>query len=158
MKTFALLIAAALGSSVPLLADEAKPAVPPALLPWNGVWTPQACEYDGQQQLNGDSKNGIRVSIIGAEHRMYLITDAKEMMGRRLATSQLQVDDKAMTFVMTIQDGYRKGERVHGIYKIENDTLRMCYGPANKPRPTEFAAPKGSEVFNEVWARANTKK
>jgi len=158
MKAFILVAIAVILTFDTLSAEEGKPAVPPALLPWNGVWAPQACEYDGQQQLNGDSKNGIRVSIIGAEHRMYLITDEKQMMGRRLATSQLQVNDKAGTFVMTIQDGYRKGESVHGIYKFENDSLKMCYGPAAKPRPTEFAAPKGSEVFNETWQRANTKK
>jgi uncharacterized protein (TIGR03067 family) len=158
MKALTLLIAVVLATSVSLIAQEVKPAVPPALLPWNGVWSPLGCEYDGQQQLNGDSKSSIRLSIIGAEYRMYLITDEKQMMGRRLATSQLEVNDKAGTFVMTIQDGYRKGEKVHGIYKIDNDALRMCYGPASKPRPTEFAAPKGSEVFNETWQRANLKK
>jgi uncharacterized protein (TIGR03067 family) len=156
MKTFALLAVMIVPAFV-VAAEEAKPAVPPALLPWNGMWAPAACEYNGQQQLNGDSKNTIRVSINGAEHRMYFITDAKEMMGRRLATSKLDVDDKAGTFTMTIQDGYRKGEVVHGIYAIEKDTLKMCYGPADKPRPKQFAAPEGSKVFNETWTRANAK-
>jgi uncharacterized protein (TIGR03067 family) len=163
-------------------AQEAKPAAPPAVEPtapkvsaaavpaapivptteavmaWNGVWTPQGCEFDGQQQLNGESKNSIRLSVVGTEYRMYLILDAKEMTGRRLSTADLSVDDKAGTFEMTIKDGYKKGERVHGIYAIKDDTLKVCYCPTGKPRPKEFAAPKGSEVFNEVWTRANIKK
>jgi uncharacterized protein (TIGR03067 family) len=158
VKAIAISAAFLLASSPFLMAEGDKPAVAPALLPWNGVWSPVSCEYDGQQQLNGDSKSGIRLSIVGAEYRMYLITDEKQMMGRRLATSQLQVNEKEGTFAMTIQDGYRKGEQIHGIYKIENDTLRMCYGPAAKPRPQQFNAPKGSEVFNETWQRANAKK
>lgn len=157
------------------LADEGKPVpavpaataekplqtaapVPAALIPWGGVWSPQGCEFDGQQQLTGDSKNSIRLSVVGAEYRMYYITDLKEMMGRRLSTADLIVDDHAGTFEMTIKDGYKKGERIHGIYAIKDETLKLCYGPAGKPRPIEFAAPKGSEVFNEVWARANIKK
>jgi len=135
--------------------QEVKPsaAAPAPALPFGGVWMPQSCEFDGQQQMNDESKKVIRLSIVGSEYRMYYITDAKEMLGRRLSTADVTVDQKAGTFEMTIKDGYKKGERVHGIYSIDGDSLKLCYGPAAKPRPKEFAAPKGSEVFNELWSR-----
>ena len=66
------------------------------------------------------------------------------------------MNDKAGTFEMTIKDGYKKGERLHGIYAIKGDVLKMCYCPVDKPRPKDFVSPKGSEVFNEEWTR--TKK
>jgi len=158
VNRFALPIILMFVSTALLSAQEAKPAVPAALLPWNGVWALQTCEFDGKQQMDEPSKGAIRLSVVGSEHRMYIITDAKAMMGRRLSTSALQADDKAGTFELTIQDGYKKGERVHGIYNIEKDSLKMCYCPADKPRPKDFAAAKGSGVFNEVWTRANTGK
>ena len=57
------------------------------------------------------------------------------------------------TIEFTFLDGALKGKKRHGIYELSGDTLKLCYGPSDKPRPTAFASPAGSGYFNEVWTR-----
>jgi uncharacterized protein (TIGR03067 family) len=40
-----------------------------------------------------------------------------------------------------------------GIYKLEKETLTICYGEPGKPRPTAFAAKAGSGHTLMVWVR-----
>jgi hypothetical protein len=50
-----------------------------------------------------------------------------------------------------------KGSKRHGIFEFSGDQMKLCYGPAELPRPTNFEAPKGSAVFCEVWERHKKK-
>ena len=40
---------------------------------------------------------------------------------------------------------------------IPGNQLRLCYGPVERPRPTQFAAPDKSGFFLEVWAKQPAK-
>lgn len=46
-----------------------------------------------------------------------------------------------------------KGARRHGIYEVDGNKMKLCYGSMDSPRPKEFNAPKGSEFFSEVWVK-----
>ena len=50
------------------------------------------------------------------------------------------------------------GKKVHGIYEVTADTLKLCYGPEDKARPTKFESTKGSGLFHEEWVRVKLKK
>lgn len=132
---------------------------PPTPKEWVGVWAPVSCVYDGTEQM-GDAKvkEAIRLSIEKGEYKLYYLTDPVEMVGKRLSLATLSVDEKAGTFALHITDGQKKGEKVHGIYELKGDTLKLCYAPADQPRPTKFEAPKGGVSFNEEWARAKLSK
>ena len=39
-----------------------------------------------------------------------------------------------MTIEFTFAEGPFKGQRRHGIYELAGNQLKMCYGPADKPR------------------------
>ena len=54
----------------------------------------------------------------------------------------------------TYEDGPAKGTTLKGIYKIEGDTLTICYGGLGKDRPTEFASKAGSGTILVVQKRA----
>ena len=44
-------------------------------------------------------------------------------------------------------------ETMLGIYELERDSYKVCFAPAGKPRPTEFASIRGSGQILQVWHR-----
>lgn len=125
---------------------------------WVGVWAPVSCIYDGAEQLgDAEMKAAIRLSIENGEYKLYYLTDTEKLIGKRLSIANLDVDEKAGTFALHITAGQKKGEKVHGIFKVTEQTLKLCYAPADQPRPTKFEAPKGTAVFCEEWTRAKVR-
>lgn len=151
--------AAAQAPAPPATLPAATDPPPPTPKEWVGVWAPVSCVYDGTEQM-GDAKvrDAIRLSIEKGEYKLYYLTDPVELVGKRLSVATLSVDEKGGTFSLSITDGQKKGEKVHGIYELKGDTLKLCYAPSDKPRPTKFEAPKGGSAFNEEWARAKLPK
>ncbi len=131
---------------------EAK--VPNGAKALTGHWVAQSCVAKGVEQLpNKTAREMIRLSIENGEYKLYYLTDPEKLLGRPLAVADLTVDQKAGTFEITIKDGTKKGEKRHGIFEITENSLKMCYGPADKPRPTKFEAPAESDNFCDTWAR-----
>lgn len=148
-------------AQVPAPATKLAAGEPAAPTPkeWVGVWSPKSCLCDGAEMM-GDAKSRetIRLSIENGEYKLYVITDPVELVGKRLSVAALAVDEKAGTFTLTIGSGLGVGKKVHGIYEVTADTLKLCYGPEDKPRPTKFESTKGSGLFHEEWARVKLKK
>jgi hypothetical protein len=48
--------------------------------------------------------------------------------------------------------------KYHGIYRFSGETIESCDGPADKPRPTEFASKPGSGHYHQVWKRISKVK
>ena len=73
----------------------------------------------------------------------------------RLALANIALDEttgpKSITFEFAT--GELKGQKRHGIYEIAGNQLKLCYGPVDKPKPTEFKAPPKSGFFLETWAK-----
>lgn len=122
----------------------------------NGYWKPESVQYDGKEQCpDAKSREPLTLVIEKSEYRMYYMTDAKEGKAIRLFVADFRMDSASRGFEMEVKDGNKKGLKVHGIYEVSNGTLKVCYGPIDKPRPTKFEAPTGSGQFNEVWKFMN---
>ena len=44
-------------------------------------------------------------------------------------------------------EGLNKGAVTLGIYEIDGDTLKVCFDPEGKKRPTEFKTASGSQTL-----------
>jgi len=54
-------------------------------------------------------------------------------------------------------EGPNAGQTILGIYELDGDRLRVCYGPAGSPRPAAFDAPAGSGRLLATYYRAPSK-
>ena len=154
MSVFSSTISVA-ADPVPVIPAAAiVPAAPTGdLKKWHGFWTADSIKFDGVDQL-ADAKQRARLTLVvkDGEYRMYFASDSDKEKHVRLFTAALALDPTAKAFVLTVKEGQKKGEKRHGIYDLEGGKLKICYCPADKPRPTKFEAAKGADTFVEVWS------
>ncbi len=62
-------------------------------------------------------------------------------------TATFTVDPKAKPLAIDITPAGKKEKVVKGIYKLEKDTLSICFGPDGADRPTEFKGTKKSSLI-----------
>lgn len=128
------------------------PVVPPELKKLNGYWKPHSVVADGEEQMkSAEAKAGITLRIKDGEYALFQIKDAKDDTAFRLCTADLKLDPAAKTFELVVKQGYKKDQKLHGIYEHTSTEFKVCYGPAEKPRPTKYEALKGSDYFCETW-------
>jgi uncharacterized protein (TIGR03067 family) len=58
---------------------------------------------------------------------------------------------KTIDYQMT--DGFTKGQKQLGIYEVEGDTFRSCFGKPGAERPTDFTSKPGDGRTLSVWKR-----
>jgi len=58
---------------------------------------------------------------------------------------------KTIDFQMT--DGFTKGKQQLGIYELEGDTFKSCFGKPGAERPTDFTSKRGDGRTLSVWQR-----
>jgi uncharacterized protein (TIGR03067 family) len=144
MRTFALFIGLAV--TVPASAADVKS--------WEGHYNPVSIKFDeAEQVIDSDAKARMTLVVKDGEYRMFWQKDKTSELHLRLFTADLKVEPATKSFTLTVKDGQKKGQNLHGIYEQTGTELKICYGPADKPRPTTFNAAKGSGCFCEVWVR-----
>ncbi len=103
-----------------------------------GTWQVTAMEADGM---------GGPAEIVG---KLKLIFKADELTftpgepGFTRYTFKLDPRTKPASFDMTPTEGSKKGETKKGIYLLEGDRLKICFGIEDE-RPKELTAKAGSE-------------
>lgn len=131
-----------------LLATEDPVALKKELEPHQGVW--QAVSYRiGEMETSKEIVDSIIREVKG-DHVVW------KRDGKSFAGTKMEVDPtKSPATIDLIPDGGAfKGEKVLGIYKIENDLLTLCMAPRGKPRPENWEAPKGSGISLMVFKKA----
>jgi uncharacterized protein (TIGR03067 family) len=63
------------------------------------------------------------------------------------ATQKLDPSKSPKTLDAKVTDGPNKGAVILGIYEISGDTLKVCFDPEGKKRPTEFKSESGSQTL-----------
>jgi uncharacterized protein (TIGR03067 family) len=111
-----------------------------------GTWLPVKAELGGKTMGNDFLTNTILqldagkydVTVAGAHDKGVYILDAGL---------------KPKTLDITGAEGPNAGRKIPCIYELDGNTLKICYGLGNSPRPSEFKSPSGTRYFLVTYKR-----
>ena len=121
-------------------ADD-KADVEKELKKFEGTWTFESVETGGKEVPIAEFK-GITVTFEGDK---YTVKKGAEVI--QSATQKLDPSKSPKTLDVTVAEGVNKGAVMLGIYEISGDTLKVCFDPDGKKRPTQFKSASGSQTL-----------
>ena len=121
-------------------ADD-KADVEKELKKFQGTWTFESVEAGGKKVPAAEFK-GITVTFEGDK---YTVKKGDEVI--QAATQKLDPSKSPKTLDVTVAEGPNKGAVMLGIYEISGDTLKVCFDPEGKKRPTQFTSASGSQTL-----------
>jgi uncharacterized protein (TIGR03067 family) len=112
-----------------------------------GTWTFESVEVGGKEEPAADFK-GMTVTFEGNK---FTVKKRNEVI--QVGTEKLDPSKSPKAVDVKVAEGLNKGAVMLGIYEISGDTLKVCFDPAGKKRPTEFKSTPGSPTFVNVHKR-----
>jgi uncharacterized protein (TIGR03067 family) len=135
---------------LPAAADEKDDAAKKELDNFKGVWAFVSVEQDGKPAPKSDEPQTITF-----EGNKFTVKVGDKVVQAR--TQKLDPSKKPKTVDATVTEGEGKGTTMLGIYELKGDTLKACFDPQGKKRPTEFKTTDGSGYMLAVIKRAEKK-
>lgn len=129
-----------------VLADD-KADLEKEVRKFQGTWTIESSVTGGKEIPVADLK-GFIVIFEGDKHT---VKKGDEVI--QVGTQKLDPSKSPKTIDVTMLEGPNKGAVMLGIYEFDGDTLKACFDPQGKKRPTEFKSATGSENFVNVHKR-----
>ena len=126
---------------------EEKADVEKELKKFQGIWTFASVEAGGKE-VPADALKGVTVTFNGDK---YTVKNGDAVI--QTATQKPDPSKSPKTLDVTVTDGPNKGTVILGIYEIDGDTLKVCFDPEGKKRPTEFKTVADSQVTLVVHKR-----
>ena len=114
---------------------------------FQGTWTFESSEAGGEKLPVGKLKELI-LTFEGLKHTVKKSEDVIQV-----GTQKIDPSKSPKTIDVTMAAGPKKGTVMLGIYEIDGDTLKVCFDPQGKKRPTEFKSAPGSQTFVNVHKR-----
>ena len=114
---------------------------------FRGTWTFES-SVTGGEELPADH---LKMFVVIFEGDKHTVKNCDEVI--QVGTQKLDPSKSPKTIDVTMVEGPHKGTVMLGIYEIDADTLKVCFDPEGKARPTEFKSPPGSKNFVNVHKR-----
>ena len=118
-----------------------KADVQKELKKFQGTWTFESVETGGKEVPAAEFK-GITVTFEGDK---YTVKKGDDVI--QAATLKLDPSKSPKTLDVTVAEGPNKGAVMLGVYEISPDTLKVCFDPEGKKRPTQFTSASGSQTL-----------
>lgn len=136
------------------VADDAKDeAIKKDRKQIEGIWRVVSLTVDGNKS-KADEATKLTV-VNGPDGTWALLADGKELFK---GVSSIDPTKKIKTIDFAITDAEGKSIQYLGIYQLGEKTRNLCFAPAAKGRPTEFASKSGSESIYATFDRETAKK
>jgi len=110
-----------------------------------GDWAVVSVVRDGVKDEDDNAQSLFR-TVKGKQYTMFLFDKA-------VGSGTFKIDATKKPKTIDSLPANLGGKALLGIYEIEGDTIKTCYAPLGKDRPTEFSSKKGSEYTLTVWER-----
>ena len=117
------------------------------VMKFKGTWTFESSEAGGMELPAGELKE-LLLTFEGDKHT---VKKGDEVI--QVGTQKLDPSKSPKTIDVTMTEGPSKGAVMLGIYEIDGDTLKVCFDPQGKKRPTEFKSAAGSGNFVNIHKR-----
>jgi uncharacterized protein (TIGR03067 family) len=130
----------------PVWAEESE-AVKKELARLQGQWSMVSGSADGQPMPEPMIKQMKRV----CEGDEATVTMAGQIYLKAKIAIDPSKEPKTIDYQMT--DGFTKGKKQLGIYEVEGDRFKSCFGKAGAERPTDFTSKPGDGRTLSVWMR-----
>jgi uncharacterized protein (TIGR03067 family) len=114
---------------------------------FQGTWTIES-SVTGGQEIPRDQLKDFIVIYEGEKHTL---KHGDKVF--QVGTQKIDPTKSPKTVDVTMIEGPDKGKVMLGIYEIDGDTLKVCFDPHGKKRPTEFKSEPGSQNFVNVHKR-----
>lgn len=112
-----------------------------------GTWLPASAELGGQPFPEQVTKS-MRLTIEGDKYIVMVGPQKDE------GTTKLDASKSPKTLEIRGTEGPNKGKTIPAIYKIEGNTLTVCYNLGGKDYPTEFVSKAGTQFFLVKYQRS----
>jgi uncharacterized protein (TIGR03067 family) len=118
-----------------------------------GEWVVESVVYGGRPRA--PQKDPLRY-VFDADGTWTIYRGERKPPGNRAYRTEPDAEPPAITLKYDAAE--QDGPESLGIYRLDGDTLTMCYNrPGVSKRPTEFASPEGSGTSLMVLKRARPK-
>lgn len=128
-------------------AAEGDPAVKKDMAQLQGEWSMVSGSADGQPMPESMLKEMKRICH-GDE-------TTTTMAGQLFLKAKITIDPskKPKTIDYRMIGGFTKGKTQLGVYEVDGDTFKSCFGAPGSKRPTDFTSQPGDGRTLSVWKR-----
>ena len=137
-------------AAISLAAAEDNPAIKKDMDQLQGEWSMVSGSADGQPMPEEMRKQMKRVCK-GDE---VTVTSGGQLFLKAKVSIDPSKTPKTIDYEMT--DGFTKGKTQLGIYELDGDTFRSCFGAPGAERPKDFTSQPGDKRTSSVWKREQT--
>ena len=127
-------------------ADDSRQGAQEEQKKLEGTWQLTEGEVGGTK-LPPEVARAIALVLTGDHYR------ATTAEGFDEGTVRLMPDRKPKAMDMDGTKGPNKGKTMLAIYDLQDDTLRVCYDPSGRERPTEFKSKQDTKTFLAIYRK-----
>ena len=118
-----------------------------------GVWGAISYVQDGQGEGEKVAPQESPVRWVFKGDKVTFRADVEEASANGSFKLDPSKTPQAIDVLFPAAPGEKKGQAILGIYELDGDTLRICYGPDGTERAAEFKSKAGSKLILVVFKR-----